>query len=25
LTLSNRYYSKSEAEKELKNFKNIIK
>ena len=25
LTLSNRYYSKSEAEKELQNFKNIIK
>ena len=24
LTLSNRYYSKSEAEKELQNFKNII-
>ena len=25
LTLSNRYYSKSEADKELQNFKNIIK
>ena len=25
LTLSNQYYSKSEAEKELQNFKNIIK